>query len=88
MSTRNRTLQQTLRSLHLWLGMIGGILIVMMGLTGVIAVFRPVIENAMAPRVPSRGSFSSLAPVELAFAGEFDPSTKLLRSLFPPTEEA
>lgn len=31
---------------------------------------------------------SSIANVELAFAGEFDPSAKLLRSLFPPTENA
>jgi len=30
---------------------------------------------------------SAVANVELAFAGEFDPSAKLLRSLFPPTEE-
>ena len=82
MSTPNRTLQQTLRSLHLWLGLIGGILIVMMGLTGVIAVFRPVIENATAPRVPSRGSFSSLAPVELAFAGAH-PGARMTRVTIP-----
>jgi nicotinate (nicotinamide) nucleotide adenylyltransferase len=31
-------------------------------------------------------SRSAVANVELAFAGEFDPSTKLLRSLFPPME--
>jgi len=30
---------------------------------------------------------SAVANIELAFAGEFDPSTKLLRSMFPPTEE-
>jgi NAD+ kinase len=30
---------------------------------------------------------SPIATVELAFTGEFDPSGKLLRSLFPPTEE-
>ncbi len=30
---------------------------------------------------------SAVANVELAFSGEFDPSTKLLRSLFPPTED-
>jgi NAD kinase len=31
---------------------------------------------------------SAVANIELAFAGEFDPSTKLLRSLFPPPEES
>jgi hypothetical protein len=30
---------------------------------------------------------SPIATVELAFTGEFDPSGKLLRSLFPPTDE-
>jgi NAD kinase len=30
---------------------------------------------------------SAIATVELAFTGEFDPSGKLLRSLFPPTDE-
>lgn len=30
---------------------------------------------------------SPIATVELAFTGEFDPSGKLLRSLFPPSEE-
>jgi NAD kinase/nicotinic acid mononucleotide adenylyltransferase len=30
---------------------------------------------------------SPIASVELAFTGEFDPSAKLLRSLFPPNEE-
>lgn len=30
---------------------------------------------------------SRVAGAELAFVGEFDPSAKLLRSLFPPTEE-
>jgi NAD kinase len=31
---------------------------------------------------------SAVGNVELAFVGEFDPSAKLLRSLFPPTDDA
>jgi uncharacterized iron-regulated membrane protein len=82
MSTPNRALQQTLRSLHLWLGLIGGIFIVMMGLTGVIAVFRPLVENSMAPAVHSRDPVSSLAPVELSFAAAH-PGARITRVTIP-----
>ncbi|HKE21004.1 MAG TPA: PepSY-associated TM helix domain-containing protein [Bryobacteraceae bacterium] len=86
MPTRHRTLQQTLRSLHLWLGLMGGTLIVMMGLTGMIAVFRPLVENSIAPSVHSTGSPSSLAAVERGFAA-VHPGARILRVTIPEQNE-
>jgi uncharacterized iron-regulated membrane protein len=82
MSTRNPTLQQTLRSLHLWLGLMGGLLIVMMGLTGTIAVLRPLVESTISPSAHSRSPVSRLAPVEQGFATAH-PGARITRVSIP-----
>jgi uncharacterized iron-regulated membrane protein len=82
MPTRTLPLQRLLRSLHLWLGLIGGLLIVMMGLTGIIAIFRPVIETSMAPRVSSREPVSTLTPAEAGFTAAH-PEARITRVTIP-----
>jgi uncharacterized iron-regulated membrane protein len=53
MQSLDKTLQHWLRKVHLWLGLTAGLFIVTMGLSGLIIVFRPMIESAAAPQVTS-----------------------------------
>ena len=83
----NRNVQQKLRIAHLWLGLIAGLLIVMMGLSGVLIVFRPMIEGAVVPKVVSGGesrrtSIANLALVEQSLAA-VHPGARITRVVFP-----
>ncbi len=82
----NRNVQQKLRLAHLWLGLIAGLFIVMMGLTGVVIVFRPMIEAAAAPKAISSGR-SRPAGVNLALVEQrlamVHPGARISRIAFP-----
>ena len=64
------------RQLHLWVGLLTGVFIAMMGLTGMVIVFRPVFESWAAPRPNSGSAFASLAPMERSFAESY-PSARI-----------
>jgi uncharacterized iron-regulated membrane protein len=76
------TLQKKLRIVHLWLGLIAGLFIVMMTVSGLIIVFRPQFEKASAPKVAPGAIHLSLIEQSLG-AG-----TRIRRVAFPesPTE--
>jgi uncharacterized iron-regulated membrane protein len=80
MQSLNKTLQQGLRKVHLWLGLIAGLFIVMMGLSGLIIVFRPDIESAAAPHVTS--PVVNLPLIERSVASIY-PGARVSRVLLP-----
>jgi uncharacterized iron-regulated membrane protein len=84
MKQLKRSLQQMLRTLHLWLGLIAGLFIVVMGISGVIVVFRPYIEGAAAPTVS--GGAVNLAVVEAGLGAELTllhTQARVTRIVFP-----
>jgi uncharacterized iron-regulated membrane protein len=82
MRPQNRKAQRILRSLHLWLGLLAGLFIVMMGLSGAIIVFRPLWESSAAPKVTSAGGPVSLALAAQSLAASY-PGTRINRVSFP-----
>src|SRR6516162_8347783 len=78
----NRQIQQTLRKLHLWVGLIAGAFIVMMGLTGMVIVFKPALEGAAAPQTKSGGASANLAAMEQSFAAAY-PGARITRVTIP-----
>ena len=78
MPQTNRQIQQTLRKLHLWVGLFAGAFIVMMGLTGMISVFKPVLEGAAAPQRQPGGASANLAAMEQSFAAAY-PGARITR---------
>lgn len=80
----NRGLQQTLRTLHLWLGLIAGFFIVVMGISGVIVVFRPYIDGVAAPKVSGRPT--NLTAVQAALGADLTSvhtRARVTRIVFP-----
>jgi uncharacterized iron-regulated membrane protein len=71
MAYRNRKIQQALRKLHLWVGLVAGAFIAMMALTGMIIIFRPALESAAAPRTRSGGAPANLTAMEQSFAANY-----------------
>jgi uncharacterized iron-regulated membrane protein len=82
MRFQNPKLQTALRSLHLWVGLIAGIFIVMMGLTGMISVFHPVVETSMAPRIHAEAPSSGLTAMQHSFAAAH-PGARIMRVTIP-----
>jgi uncharacterized iron-regulated membrane protein len=76
----NKTPQKKLRQVHLWLGLIAGLFIVMMGLSGMIIVFRPIIEDATAPQGTS--SVVKLELIEQNLAS-IHPGAHISHVIFP-----
>jgi uncharacterized iron-regulated membrane protein len=85
MLLQNRNLQQSLRNAHLWLGLIGGLFIVMMGLTGLIIVFRPLFESSVSPKVAPLSGRANLTAMEQTVAAEY-PGARISRVIFPEAE--
>ena len=87
MQSLNRNLQQTLRNLHLWVGLIAGLFIVIMGISGVIVVFRPYFEGLNSPKVTSSRGSASLTLTAQNLAA-FHSGARINRVSFPesPTE--
>lgn len=86
MKPPNRSLQQALRTLHLWLGLIAGLFIVIMGISGVIVVFRPYFENAAAPSV--QGGPTNSKAVQAALSADLTLvhiRARITRITFPQT---
>lgn len=84
MALANRRIQQTLRKLHLWVGLVAGAFIAMMALTGMIIVFRPNLESSVAPRTRSGETSASLAAMEQSFAANY-PGARITRVTIPET---
>jgi uncharacterized iron-regulated membrane protein len=82
MAHANRQIQQTRRKLHLWVGLVAGAFIVMMGLTGMIIVFKPALEGAAAPQTKSGRAFASLGAMERSFAAA-SPGARITRVTIP-----
>jgi uncharacterized iron-regulated membrane protein len=80
MRSLNKTLQQGFRKVHLWLGLIAGLFIVTMGLSGLIIVFRADIESVVAPQVKS--DVVKLSLIERSLASIY-PGARVSRIIFP-----
>jgi uncharacterized iron-regulated membrane protein len=50
MPSPNLRLQTAIRNVHLWVGLVVGILFCLMSLSGSLIVFRPYIEHGIRPR--------------------------------------
>lgn len=78
-------LKGALRGLHLWLGLIAGLFIVAMGLSGFIIEFRPILERIAAPKVPGgTAGAAALVAVEHGLTSVY-PGARVSAIGFPET---
>jgi uncharacterized iron-regulated membrane protein len=73
-----------LKALHTWTGIIGGLFVSVLGLTGSVIVFRGVFERAALPK-PSAGVVAGAATLDDAAreVGRFRPDSQIRRVRFP-----
>jgi uncharacterized iron-regulated membrane protein len=84
MSTTSSRFQQAIRKFHLWVGIAAGAFITMMGLSGLIIVFRPDFEAAAAPHPSAAGASACLSAMERSFAAGH-PGARITRVTIPET---
>jgi uncharacterized iron-regulated membrane protein len=72
-----------LRSLHQWLGLIAGLFVVIMALSGSVVVFRPMFESSVEPKATAEG------PANVTLAAQsleaLHPGARIARVIFPET---
>ena len=87
MQFQNRYAQQVLRQVHLWLGLVAGLFIVMMGLSGFALVYRIRLERAAEPRIADRapGAMPLSLDVIATRLASTHPGAKIGRIVFPET---
>jgi uncharacterized iron-regulated membrane protein len=87
MAFRARKLQEAFRAVHLWLGIVAGLFIVMMGLSGTIIVFRSQLEDSITPKLTNGASSGgSLAAVAKNLDARF-PGARITRITFPDSPD-
>jgi len=82
-------MQRSLRTFHLWLGLVAGIFISIMGISGLLIVFRSDIEGMSAPPVakqnlgarPARGTWLEIERQ----LSSMNPDAHISRVVFPPS---
>jgi uncharacterized iron-regulated membrane protein len=89
MAFESRKLQAAMRVIHLWLGIVAGLFIVMMGLSGTVIIFRSQIEDSIAPRVTNTVANGSPASLDV-MAKNLDaiwPGARITRVTFPESAD-
>src|SRR5258708_36199023 len=88
MAQRSRS-TPLLKALHTWTGIIGGLFVSVLGLTGSVIVFRGAFERAALPK-PSAGVVTGAARLDDAAreVGRFRPDSQIRRVRFPESAGA
>ena len=90
MPSPNVNLKHLLRSVHTWLGLIAGLFIVAMGLSGAIIIFRDYFEGSSSPKVAAvtQVALKMIEPAMKRSIEAIQPAAHINRIIFPgsPTE--
>jgi uncharacterized iron-regulated membrane protein len=93
MAFASRKLQETLRAVHLWLGIVAGLFIVIMGLSGAVIIFRSQIEGIVDPKVTGSAVSDSARPgtANLSAVAKsleaLSPGARIIRVTFPDSAD-